>query len=953
MSRQPADGRAWAAGSRAVAWPAAAAWLLCVLAGCQPGGFWWGVAGTTRPADPEVTGLRMHRPESMEKGWGEGLERAVFRAARNEWLDCVVTPGELPGSEGVGGDDGRGGASRGLAGELVWRLWPVSPEAASPGAASTGAASTGAASATEGGRSAEVQAAGWSVRAYRVVSVPADTRDVAWVRRAGPGAASQPLPRALVPLEAATARGSAGEARFTVPPGTRAVYVEWCVPVEASPGRYAGELTWRVGGAERTLPLELTVDDLTLSGSNDFAVVGEVAWDELVGAWPGVFGRVDPRLLSRLDPSHVSAVERLDQLVRLARQHRVDVSFLELAPTVKNTPREGLRLDWTEYDTVVLPWLRGEAAAETPSGRDGLGAVATLPSSRWLRAGGGRRPAEDVAAYWRSVASHFDQQRLLSRMVLPEQLAAAELGDVGERRVRGRVEVPEERWGWAGVRQGAWRAAAASAEAMSDGEPPRVAVVARGVLFRADAGRGVRGAGGASSRAAWFYPAERLDGVPRGTAVVPGIGLKWARRAQQDWELLELAYRRGGGGAGGPGGAAGPGGRQVVLSVLQVMAGGSGTAPPTGPGSASVGRPDEPGTDLLADASDAEVWTHGMELVRRAAAWQDPTRFRSESEAQAWRMMEAAELRRWLLGVEVPRFLATAARWSQAVPGGTLRLEVRLTPVEAGVQRRVVGLPEAAVEGDLVRVSLPVDMAWSGEGWSSAWAVSATASPPSEAVFTRELSVPVAAVRPSTDAGAVRLDGSLDEWTSGEAVHRGGLVRMLDAGTAASGRLVRSGKDTLVLMRWEPEGLWVGLRLSGVSHRGAAVGTNFVTEAQGRAFGEDLCRLVLRSGGSEVRLLLKPAGLTVEEAPAGVASAVVPYAAVTEGVPGEGGRDERVWRAELRVPSAMLGGPLSVGQAIEMNLIRHDRETGESSSWAGPIDRDLQPFRGVLVLRGP
>jgi len=58
-----------------------------------------------------------------------------------------------------------------------------------------------------------------------------------------------------------------------------------------------------------------------------------------------------------------------------------------------------------------------------------------------------------------------------------------------------------------------------------------------------------------------------------------------------------------------------------------------------------------------------------------------------------------------------------------------------------------------------------------------------------------------------------------------------------------------------------------------------------------------------------------------------------------------------VWRAEMRIPAAMLPGvELAAGSAVQMNLVRHDAETGESSSWAGPIDRDYQALRGVLLL---
>lgn len=845
--------------------------VMCVLLGVVAGCAWPGGGGAKPPTSDELGaggGLVSHRPESLELGWGIGSLRASLRGARNEWVDVVVTPSE-PVSAG---------------GELVWRLrLPL----------------------TEGG--AEwVDPAEWAVRAYRVVSLPHDTRAVGWVRRAGPGAATGALPRALFPLEA---RVGAGAVRFVVPAGTEAVYVEWRVPLEAPAGRLAGELAWTAGRDTRRIALDLVVDDLAMTGTPDFTLVGEVAWEDLRRIWPAVLGRLQPRLVSRLDPTHIPLIERMDQVVRLARENRVDVVFPALQPTVKLTPREGLRLDWSEYDSVVMPWLRGEVAGDTPTGRDGLGGVTVLPVSDWLSAGG--RPEEDVRSYWQAVVSHFDQQRMLGQTLLPAGVDLSGLGPVAEERVRRRVGVRSGEGGWVSVRGAAWEAALRTSAGQPAGAGERWAVAAGWV---APVSSGPDQTPEDPSRAAWFYPATLDSRRTLGSAVVPGLALKWARRAQQDWELIDLAYRRGG--------------RQVVLSVLQTML------------ARSEAMAGVPGGDLLGISDDLTLWEQGISIIRDAAAWRDPTRTRDEAESAAWNLSEQAELKRWQVRAEVPRLLIYRSEMVQRAAGGQVALALTLTPADAGTDRQVGGWPNARLEGDVVRAEVAAETAS-----MPVLRVEASAGP-SETRFVREVALPVTQVAPVRAGSTVQLDGLLADWTEGDVVHAGGLVRMLDRRGAESGELVRSGKDTRLLMRWEPEALWVAVRVDGVAPRAGSGSTNFAREVDGRAVGEDVCRLILRTPQREIWLLLKPTGLTVERGGMG-ADVPVAYAAITEPVPGTA---TGVWRGEMRVPAELLGGRLSELQAIEMNLIRHDSQTGESASWAGPIDRDGQPLRGVILL---
>ena len=61
------------------------------------------------------------------------------------------------------------------------------------------------------------------------------------------------------------------------------------------------------------------------------------------------------------------------------------------------------------------------------------------------------------------------------------------------------------------------------------------------------------------------------------------------------------------------------------------------------------------------------------------------------------------------------------------------------------------------------------------------------------------------------------------------------------------------------------------------------------------------------------------------------------------------------WRGELRIPWRSIGDPeKKLPVMLRFNFAQHVHETGESTSWAGPVDfgRD-DAFMGLLVLREP
>lgn len=719
---------------------------------------------------------------------------------------------------------------------------------------------------------------GVQVRAYRVESVPTNTASVSSVRDLGPGVPNAQIPSALVPLEPAEGEG------FLLPPDATLLYFELAAPIEATPGTYSAVLS--VGGSGGGLPLSLALDDVALSDAPEFALYGQADMAELAKLFPRELGNVSPQTLARGEPADMMAVERLDSLVRLARDNRVNLGFSGLQPVVKNTPREGLRIDWSSYDSLVVPWLTGEFDLSRPG-------LSTFPLPvPDLVAKGSVAPKPFVAA----ALSHFDQNRLLSQAFVPTFYPPESLPrNAAAARVRRADNPPlpsplSDR----GVRYLAWRAFAAT---QVNAAPT---VVIGDVAPAADARRQV-----------WFYPGS-MFGVP---GVVPGLGLKRARRAVQDYQIFDLAQQRGAG--------------SLAVSVARKAT--------------RVGAPTVSfGDDLLTPAVSRQTWEGGLAIVRAAMVARPPGSQPEPSLATE----EADAFARWSAPLDAAPVLPARTEYTA---DGEVRATLDLGAAGAAAEllRAPDGWQDTRVQIDGTRLSLhghldptqlryPIDKALDDRnnplppnGTLSLRTRSADVVPGSGTFL-----LPAAWVVPS--AGHVELDGKLNEWSASEVVHVGGLTRMLDRYAAQSGRPVAAAKPTEVLARWDDGALYLAFRSESVGPP-PAVATNQIAAESGRAFGRDVLRITLAPPGQPpVRILAKPQALTVES-PGG--SDITAASTVENGT----------WRCEVRIPAALLGG-LRPNAVLPFNVVRHDATTGESSSWAGPLDRDDQPWMGLLVI---
>lgn len=738
------------------------------------------------------------------------------------------------------------------------------------------------------------------IRVYRVAEVAVETRSIGAVRDGGIGDAdSRRSPRALIPLSAIESKeGSV----WKIPPGTRLIYLELKAPASAPAGLYETSLEVRSDKGDQRVPFRLLLDDLALSDVPDFSLYGQVTWDDLMRLFPAAFKGIEPRLLTRRDGKHVLATERMDQIVRLAREHRLDIGFDRLSPTVKNTPREGLSIDWSDYDSVVIPWLTGEI----DPAREGLGAF-PLPLPVEVTRG-----AVDAKEFARAAMSHFEQQRLLSKMLLPTGLAESALGNselaAKVRRPGDIVELPAQ--SEEGLRQVAWLAFAEGRRAARAGN------VAPGVSGPMEAET--------ANRAVWFYPGEWFGRPGTVPGVVPSIAIKWARRAQQDREIFELARRRG---------------ASTLAQTVARRATRYGERAPTF------------GGDLLTPSSSRDTWKEGLRIVRAAAVARLPGSTGPSSDMEA---DEREALQRWSVSLDRPLLLPGEMAYGREEGRITVRAEFDLVDEAAEVNvlhnadawtrvsasRRAGGMTVRGII-DPARIRYPVNRTSDLKGQSlppNGSMILQTVSGPQRITAERELLLPVVAVLPSPTN--IVLDGKMGDWSEEEVIQFGPLVRMLDRQAVQESKTFRASKSTGILAKWDDNNLYLAIRAEGTAKDAANIATNFTAEDKGRAYGEELCRLMLKGlggGGKELQLLIKPSGMTVEKG-----AGQIRYAATNE---------RSVWRAEICIPATALGlrsfGPQV---PIEFNLIRHDPATGESSSFAGPIDQDTQPTRGLLIL---
>lgn len=151
---------------------------------------------------------------------------------------------------------------------------------------------------------------------------------------------------------------------FKLPPyGRLAVWVDLAVPNDALPGLYTGRVAVKSGPSTLwTANIELKVYDFVLPDAQPIAAVGGFDYRTVFSAFVRVDGKAyAPDRLDRRYPPVRRGLTMVRQLMTLAHAHRLDLFDRGGHPLVKRQPNGSARLDWTDYDAIVTPYLTGSA----------------------------------------------------------------------------------------------------------------------------------------------------------------------------------------------------------------------------------------------------------------------------------------------------------------------------------------------------------------------------------------------------------------------------------------------------------------------------------------------------------------------------------------------------------------------------------------------------------------
>ncbi len=422
------------------------------------------------------------------------------------------------------------------------------------------------------------------------------------------------------------------------------------VPKQTNAGQYEGAvevvaLDGKSAGGEQvvaSVALGVTVRDFSLPDQRNLLMVSQLKWKDLKRLYPDEFETVAPRLVSREDKRCAAAIRVLDAIEKLAHENRTEVVIPRLQPIVKWELDKTL-VEWDELDTVLAPWMSGEMFADrVPMSYWPVPAVDYLDQIE----------RHSQLSYWSQAAAHFDQKHWLSRssiwvdpisadysssaqaielsaqaaqilalnphvrVTLPLhddqiQLASSPAEKLiqpkdAQRLISAAPEIvsasPIKAWPSGVIRPAHW---------LQTNRPGLVPYVGAGgderdarvwsyLAFLRNASMILWGSpvprGNSATEAAdpsdliWFYPGKWF-GV---SDPVPTIQLKWLRRAEQDYEYLNLARERG----------------EVINATLMARL-------LTKPVEVQPGQTPDPTYALLCGTSDFRAWNEAEQSAGR------------------------------------------------------------------------------------------------------------------------------------------------------------------------------------------------------------------------------------------------------------------------------------------------------------------------------------------------
>jgi len=145
-----------------------------------------------------------------------------------------------------------------------------------------------------------------------------------------------------------------------------ALWVDIAVPRTAQSDVYKGTVDLDLGRlGRRSVKLELKVYPFVLPSAQPLAAVGGFDHGTLFRRFIRRGGKAyDPVRLDPKVPEVQQGLEKMRQMMVLAHRHRLYLFDKRLRPKISRDLHGKLRLDWRTYDTIVKPYLSGEAFAD-------------------------------------------------------------------------------------------------------------------------------------------------------------------------------------------------------------------------------------------------------------------------------------------------------------------------------------------------------------------------------------------------------------------------------------------------------------------------------------------------------------------------------------------------------------------------------------------------------------
>ena len=250
-------------------------------------------------------------------------------------------------------------------------------------------------------------------RCIRSSPAPVDLNRASYVRHSGQNAATRSLPRALLPLDVSgdqivlldQLRDSAHQ------PAT--LWIDLHTDATLPAGAYSASIDLlRAGSAQpaASLPLKLTVHNFNLPNERHALMIGALDWVWLQNLFPSEFEAITPTWVTRDDPKYQPTIRILDQMISTAQEHRLSLYVPALRPLTKWPANAPPLIDWQSFDSMVAPWLSGEAFAD----HVGLH-YWPMPAAEMLD----RYDEKSQIDYWSAAAAHFEQNKWLGISGIP------------------------------------------------------------------------------------------------------------------------------------------------------------------------------------------------------------------------------------------------------------------------------------------------------------------------------------------------------------------------------------------------------------------------------------------------------------------------------------------------------------------------------------------------------